>query len=86
MSGVDVFGTCMAYVFLTCSRAAWESVLMIVGPVIGLLMVEMRWRRNLASLAASESAMYSASMVERATVDCLLDCHDIELLARMYLA
>jgi hypothetical protein len=27
--------------------------------------------------------MYSASMVESATVDCLLDCHDIGPFARM---
>jgi hypothetical protein len=68
--------------FLTCSRADCESVLIIVASMTGVLMVERRRRRNLASLAASESAIYSASMVESTTIVCLLDCQEMGLLAR----
>ena len=32
-----------------------------------------RFRSHVASRAASEAAMYSASHVDRATIDCLLD-------------
>jgi len=53
-----------------------------VGVRIGVNIVESRCRRNLASFAASERAMYSASIVDSATVDCLTDCQEIGPLAR----
>ena len=39
-------------------------------------------RTKIASLEASESAMYSASIVERAMVDCFWEDHEIMPLAK----
>ena len=62
--------------FLSCSREACESVLITVGPTIRLV-IWRRWRRNLASLAASESNMYDGECNGE-----LLDCQEIGPFAR----
>ena len=47
------------------------------------VIVASKFRRNKASLPASERARYSASLVEWATVRCKMDCHVIAALLRM---
>ena len=62
--------------FFAIAMDDWLSSRMTVGPLDGFLRSELSLRIHTHSCAALDSATYSASAVDRATVSCFLLLHD----------